>query len=373
MGILHLMLSPKIQNHSTNCTLQTTPPIEPWFQYVIYTNLLLTFVFGVAANMIVCKTICNRKRRKRAIHYLVLNLAVPDMLILIIYLPLTVYQIHDFLPWGFGKMTCKISGIIYVMSVNVKIMTLIAVTTQRYFDITDPFTLHIRAGTSLKVCIVVIWLLSAGFSIPAGIISDMRQRSCSYNWAIKDLVIIQWIVLLAVQMTLPTFFFVATFSIIGYRTCNERIPKEVAALYKAMGRSKVTSMGRSQVGSKRSWTAVRKERQTKLIKLAITLVILYFLCICPQHLVQVGFIYKSSENGSHIYISTIPKILFISNSLLNPFVYSVQNREVKRMVRQLICFWTSHKEPKLSVSWSQRRMLTVTSSGASSAASEFYT
>ena len=66
-----------------------------WFCLVMHTCYITTFLIGLVGNVLMCYIIISRKRRRRGIHLLTLNLGISDLIVLLLYLPVEIYQIES--------------------------------------------------------------------------------------------------------------------------------------------------------------------------------------------------------------------------------------------------------------------------------------
>ena len=73
---------------------ETTPLLTEWFCGIMYACYLATFAVGVVGNILVCTVIIIRRNRRGGIHLLTLNLAMSDLIVLLLYLPAEIYQIE---------------------------------------------------------------------------------------------------------------------------------------------------------------------------------------------------------------------------------------------------------------------------------------
>ena len=66
-----------------------------WFCLVMHTCYITTFLIGLVGNVLMCYIIISRKRRRRGIHLLTLNLGISDLIVLLLCLPVEIYQIES--------------------------------------------------------------------------------------------------------------------------------------------------------------------------------------------------------------------------------------------------------------------------------------
>lgn len=316
-------------NQNNSIDIHQPPNIMPWFQTSIYICFLLTFAIGSAGNMLLCYILIKRKEARRTIHLLTLNLAASDLLVLIVYLPMQLYQINALLKWEIGKEACTLFYGINAITVNANFLTLIAITRDRYVAVTDPLTAHSRSSSAVRKWLIVIWLTSIVLSLPLLIVVDVRYEYCFEIWPSFYLERIYWIILFVLQLVGPLFYFICVYTLLIYRMRIEKSACDFSGLYKHGENCYVTRTRN---------TRRRKKQQMKLLKLAIILVVAYVVCVLPQHTVFFAVTYGTlAANPNAAYIFIISNFLLTFNSLLNPMIYASQSREMKALVYRMLC------------------------------------
>ena len=95
---------------------------------VVYSVILLSGVFG---NICTCLVIAKNKYMHTATNYYLFNLAVADLLLLVIGLPQETYSIWSAYPWIFGDAFCILRTMLAETSTNASILTITAFTIER--------------------------------------------------------------------------------------------------------------------------------------------------------------------------------------------------------------------------------------------------
>lgn len=330
--------------HSENHTDQSAPTIKQWFLTAIVVCFILTFLIGCIGNTLLFYVIHKRKERTRTIHVLTLNLAVSDLIVLLIYLPMQVYQIQSLMTWELGRVSCKLFYGINAATINANILTLIAITRDRYVAVTDPLTSHSQVTSSVKKWLLLIWSISVFLTLPLLIVVDANKNFCYESWPDVRLERAYWIILFKLQLVCPFSYFTFAYSKIVYRmrTVEE---KQFSAFYDSNQQCNFIVDKRAEK---------RKRQQVKLLRLAIILVVAYAICVTPQHGVFFAYTYGTlTQNPNAVYIFIISNFLLIFNSLINPVVYASQSNEMQRLIQKLLCYQKvtvlSRKKETLSV------------------------
>ena len=124
------------------------------------------FVFGIIGNVCTCVVVTRNRYMHTATNYYLFNLAVSDFLLVII-MPVDIYQLWSGYPWIFGVLFCKFRAAAAEMSAYVSILTITAFTIERYVAIVHPIKCHTVSSLSRAIkIIVVIWISSIICSIP---------------------------------------------------------------------------------------------------------------------------------------------------------------------------------------------------------------
>jgi len=125
------------------------------------------FVTGVIGNVCTAIVIKRNKYMHTATNYYLCNLVLSDMLVLVLGLPLEAYSFWSAYPWIFGETFCVVRSMAAETSTYASILTITAFTVERYLAICHPMRAKLMSGLSRAVrTIVIVWVVSAGCSVP---------------------------------------------------------------------------------------------------------------------------------------------------------------------------------------------------------------
>ena len=151
---------------------------------VIYGCLFLSGMFG---NICTCLVIAKNKYMHTATNYYLFNLAVADLLLLVIGLPPETVSIWSAYPWVFGEVFCILRTLLAEMSTNASILTITAFTIERYVAICYPMKAQTMSGLKRVVrAIAAIWCLALLFSIPLTIQFGLVYALDAQNMTIPE-------------------------------------------------------------------------------------------------------------------------------------------------------------------------------------------
>ena len=305
---------------------ETAPLLTEWFCGIMYACYLATFVVGVVGNILVCTVIIIRRNRRGGIHLLTLNLAMSDLIVLLLYLPAELYQIESKWKWSLGIGTCQMIYAVNSITLNASIGTLIVITRDRYIAVINPMSIQQRSTFVIKQLIAVVWVVSILLAAPLFLVVDVKSGFCVEIWPSKKLSLLYWITILVLQLVLPSFFLTVTYSIIIKRL---RLKSDDLHHVVLMDRTDVKRRYKISCAG-----ILRKKQQKQMLKMSIFLVVAYVLCVSPQHtfyFLILGYP-DIAEKRFTPYIITLANFMMILNSALNPTIYGVLNDEIKRSI-----------------------------------------
>ncbi|XP_041758456.2 histamine receptor H2a [Coregonus clupeaformis] len=122
--------------------------------------LILLTVFG---NVLVCLAVCATRRLRCLTNCFIISLAITDLLLGMLVLPFSaLLQLSD---WPLGPTFCNIYISLDVMLCTASILTLLAISVDRYLAVTTPLrysSLVLPRGVAITMALV--WAVSVGVS-----------------------------------------------------------------------------------------------------------------------------------------------------------------------------------------------------------------
>ncbi|NXE22676.1 DRD3 protein, partial [Ardeotis kori] len=159
----------------------TTDPIpcgadnatDPFFSHshayyaLCYCILILVFFFG---NVLVCLAVLRERTFFFTTNYLVVSLAVADLLVATLVMPWVVYLEVTGGVWTFSRICCDIFVTLDVMMCTASILNLCAISIDRYTAVVKPVQYQYSTGQSscrrVSFMIVIVWMLAFAVSCP---------------------------------------------------------------------------------------------------------------------------------------------------------------------------------------------------------------
>lgn len=128
---------------------------------------VIIFVTGVIGNVSTCVVIARNRYMHTATNMCLFNLAVSDLLVILLGLPQETYSFWSAYPWVLGSTFCVFRTMAAETSTYSSILTITAFTIERYVAICHPVKARVTSSlTRAWKVIALIWVISGTCSIP---------------------------------------------------------------------------------------------------------------------------------------------------------------------------------------------------------------
>ncbi|KAM9298892.1 D(2) dopamine receptor [Gastrophryne carolinensis] len=137
-------------------------------QYNYYAMLLTLLIFVIVfGNVLVCMAVSREKSLQTTTNYLIVSLAVADLLVATLVMPWVVY-LEVVGEWRFSRIHCDIFVTLDVMMCTASILNLCAISIDRYTAVAMPMLYNTRYSSKRRVTVMigVVWVLSFAISCP---------------------------------------------------------------------------------------------------------------------------------------------------------------------------------------------------------------
>ncbi|XP_003794803.1 D(2) dopamine receptor isoform X2 [Otolemur garnettii] len=139
---------------------------RPHYNYyaTLLTLLIVVIVFG---NVLVCMAVSREKALQTTTNYLIVSLAVADLLVATLVMPWVVY-LEVVGEWKFSRIHCDIFVTLDVMMCTASILNLCAISIDRYTAVAMPMLYNTRYSSKRRVTVMIaiVWVLSFTISCP---------------------------------------------------------------------------------------------------------------------------------------------------------------------------------------------------------------
>uniref|UniRef100_A0A914GWK2 G-protein coupled receptors family 1 profile domain-containing protein n=1 Tax=Globodera rostochiensis TaxID=31243 RepID=A0A914GWK2_GLORO len=307
---------------------------------IIYGLILL---FGILGNLCTCLVILRNKCMQNPTNYYLFSLAVSDLLLLVLGLPMELYGVFGpIYPYKFGEFVCKGRAFLIEFTSYASILTITCFSVERWLAICFPLRIKLFSTFDRAVSLIIaVWLgafLAASpvlsivvvnkLPVPEwavdqpwlSLVSSDGQRfllgteTCAMDF-MRPLAQRNFIFLaFSVFFLLPAFLITLVYFHIVYRLC-------------ASGHSSLMAESvKQKIRSRKS-----------LLKILVSVVVMFFLCWLPFHVQRLLSVYLNESSMESVddeqYTSAIHTLFSIvfyisgycyySNSACNPILYNI--------------------------------------------------
>ncbi|XP_042350850.1 5-hydroxytryptamine receptor 2A-like [Plectropomus leopardus] len=159
--------------HGSQCPQKEMAVEKNWAALLI----LIVIAVTVMGNILVILAVSLEKKLQNATNYFLMSLAVADMLLGILVMPVSMVTILYDYGWPLPSDLCPIWIYLDVLFSTASIMHLCAISLDRYIGIRHPIH-HSRfnSHTKARIKIMAVWTISVGISMPIPVLG-LRDHS----------------------------------------------------------------------------------------------------------------------------------------------------------------------------------------------------
>ncbi|XP_042193238.1 G-protein coupled receptor 1 [Callorhinchus milii] len=301
------------------------------FSIVIY---IIAFLLGVPGNALVI-WVTGFNLKKTVTTQWFLNLAIAD-LVFVLFLPLSVAYIALEYHWPFGIMLCKINSFVAILNMHSSILFLTVISVDRCICFAHPtWAYRIRSHSSATFLCLLVWAVSLVLSSPYLYFRDTVSFSFKINTTVcfsnymKGSQDHDTAVARHTTQVLLRFFFGFLFPFITMVVCYSLL----------------------LVNMKR----IRLVISNKLFPITIAVIIVFFVCWTPYHILSILEVVQHSSRSFHYFYVIrhgipIASSLAFLNSCLNPILYIFIGHNVKTLLRKSLPDMLKHTFGQLEYS-----------------------
>ncbi|KAI8505163.1 PREDICTED: neuropeptide FF receptor 2-like [Branchiostoma belcheri] len=284
--------------------------------YLLAVAYGLVFLLCIMGNVLVCVVVAKNKSMRTVTNYFIVNLAVSDLLVGVVCIPVTLVD-NLTIGWMFGAVMCKLTPIVQGISLAASILTLVAIAVDRYLAVITP-TEGKLTNMRTFVIIVVIWLSGMAMIFPLAFVMhyDPEKHFCKEDWAgdgLRNYTLSIFVLCYVAPLTAITVMYI----------------RVAVRLYQSTMRSSVQGATRSGIGPKRA----KLGNKVRVFKMLVVVVVLFTLLHLPLHTVQMLADYGNLEREDlrRLYFYAFPAAHWLTffNSCVNPIVYGCMNRNFR--------------------------------------------
>ena len=303
---------------------RSDPSITKGVKIFCYCVLLLLAPIG---NSLLIAIIKKNKRMQTVTNYLIVNMAVSDILITVVAVPRKITEVllgpQRWLIDGLlGSVLCKSLSFFQDISTAVSILSLVVIAIDRYRGIVFPLRKQLIKPTKLCVVIIpLIWITSMGLHAVYFYIFRIETNNtktyCMMSWAPK----------FDDRQSQETYYVILLVFLIAIPTCV------IIVLYTAI----ILNLKRSRIvvlNDPSSFVTPRRLREdSKVVRIIIAILIAFIICIVPINIyaILLFFVWSPREVpcGIENVDFAVHFILYL-NALVNPLIYFTLNDKYRK-------------------------------------------
>lgn len=209
---------------------------------------LIIFMVGVLGNVLTCTVIARNKVMWTPTNYYLFSLAVSDLLVLLLGMPLELYELWQNYPFLLGKGGCYFKTFLFETVCLASILNVTALSVERYIAVVHPLRAkYVVTRTHAKRVILMVWGVSVLCAVPNTSLhgiqilpSHSNDPAGNVNVEIPDSAICTlvkplWMYNLTIQVTtllffaLPMLIISVLYMLIGLQLKREKMNTAVEA------------------------------------------------------------------------------------------------------------------------------------------------
>ena len=307
-----------------------------------YILVILLSLFG---NVMVVRVVHKNRRMRTITNYLIINMALADLLTTVFNMLPTLYWISRGLDvWAvggwIGETLCKLLNFAQSVSITVSVFTLCAIAFDRFFAIFRPLKRVITFRVA-KGIIGASWMSSIVVSGPQLYVlttaGEKGRTQCVEHWgapfdeatAPRDYTIALFVLLYALPLAVIAFLY----TVIMLKLWRRRAPGQELTLNQEN----------------------KDKTNRKVLKMLVTVVIVFALSWLPLY-VRMFVMFAESDRyvcGLPYEMDFLTLYLGHANSAINPYIYVIFNENYRRGFKSVLS--TRERSSKSSVSQSTTR------------------
>ncbi|XP_035667294.1 orexin receptor type 2-like [Branchiostoma floridae] len=296
---------------------------EPTGIVLLFLNVVV-FLIGLVANVSVLLAIFRRSPMDRVANAFMVNLCVCDLLVITLCVPVNA-GMEVYRSYVYGPVMCKILPYVQAVSVCTSVLTLTAVSLDRYLVICSPLrAMSVSPSLRIKIVIPCLWVASMLIMLPLAIFSEVTEQTfefgihvvfCREMWPGAE-----W--KKAYDVTLFVILFVLPFSImaLAYTKIGKTLWHGAAALY---GRSADSTASRN---NDVIVTKILMHRR-RAVKVFTALTVIFAFSWLPYFLLIIWFdFYEETRRESALTAAVVHPFLLclgLSNSAMNAVCFLI--------------------------------------------------
>ncbi|XP_031557855.1 neuropeptide FF receptor 2-like [Actinia tenebrosa] len=287
---------------------------------ILIAVLTLLMITDLVGNTLVCIVVLCNRSLKTPMNYILVNLAVADMMVALFMAPRHIFLSAFTHPSGeTGDYVCKFltGGNFMWVGGAASSFCLVAIAVERYYAIVYP---HMEKGRitrkKLKIIIISCWVYAVIVDIPPFLVINFnpKRHFCTEYWPHVTLAKAYTVLMFNLDFAVPVLLMGILYSKVVYNLWFQR--QNVADI---------------------TQTAVLSSRK-KVTKMVLIVTVIYGMSWMPVLTLYMLSYHLPSQFKYASIIHNAAVVFICVNSSINPFIYSFQMRGFKSEIKRLFNF-----------------------------------
>ncbi|XP_057373344.1 neuropeptide F receptor-like [Daphnia carinata] len=304
-------------------------------------------IFGTLGNSLVVFVVARQPAMRTARNVFVVNLAISDLLLCLITMPLTLMEIRSYTwPLGNSPVSCKMVGSLQAVSIFVSTLSITAIALDRYQLIVYPTKKSFQL-TGALLALAGIWTLGVVLALPLFIVRTLQHHDipipnspitsvdyCLEEWPNERGRSLYSIGSILIQYALP----IITVSVAHARICN-KLQVRMASMSHQQQQSmrqppSVTNGQQTPNDSSTAARAVaREEKLRKTNTLLVAIAIIFTICWLPMNTFNVvvdTWNVFGDDTETMLICYAVCHMVGMSSACANPLLYGWLNDNFRK-------------------------------------------
>ncbi|XP_069062152.1 5-hydroxytryptamine receptor 2C [Pleurodeles waltl] len=336
--------------------------------------ILAIIVLTIGGNILVIMAVSLEKKLQNATNYFLMSLAVADMLVGILVMPVSLVTILYDYAWPLPNKLCPICVSLDVLFSTASIMHLCAISLDRYVAIRNPIE-HSRFNSRTKAMmkIAAVWTISIGISMPIPVMGLQDESRMLINGRCimddENFVLIGSFVAFFIPLIIMVFTYCLTIQVLQKQATvfmYEEVPKQRRSSFNCLKKdSNAESISMIQnheavshlnspiskeavLFRKGTMQSINNERRAS--KVLGIVFFLFLIMWCPFFITNIMSVLCKEACDKDLIVELLDVFVWVGyvSSGINPLVYTLFNRTYRRAFSNFIrCRYNTSKQSVL--------------------------
>ena len=190
-----MMITKDGRENMTTCTRYTTDPLAETGCFdedsiAVKVSRIIPYVFimavSIAGNILVAIVVLRVRSMRKAINFFILNMAISDLLITLVYMPRVVSILMAGYKWlsngAAGLVLCKVVYFIHETALSVSIFSAVCISGERFLAVIRPLKSLANKTKPARFLIFFSWTASGVIRLPILLANKMTKESCGKSY-----------------------------------------------------------------------------------------------------------------------------------------------------------------------------------------------